>query len=223
MTIIKNDGYPVEHHTVVTEDDYVLGIHRIPPRKEATKTVLVMHGLVNSGVEFVLFGPQYSLGIEVYYIVNSYLSFFFFFLNTYFLYTGYYLADSSYDVWLANARGTQFSRKHLTLDPDTSPEYWEYSFNEIGRYDLPAIIDYIIAATNRPSMHYIGHSQGCTSFFIMMDYRPEYNAKIASMHALAPAVFIGESMIVPRPIVYRAEEIRVSIFWYIVFVYYTPS
>lgn len=66
MTIIKNDGYPVEHHTVVTEDDYVLGIHRIPPRKEATKTVLVMHGLVNSGVEFVLFGPQYSLGIEVY-------------------------------------------------------------------------------------------------------------------------------------------------------------
>lgn len=62
MNIIKDNGYPVEHHTVITEDNYVLGLHRIPPKKEATKTVLVMHGLVNSGVDFAMFGPQYSLG-----------------------------------------------------------------------------------------------------------------------------------------------------------------
>lgn len=43
----------------------------------------------------------------------------------------------------------------------------------------------------------------------MMDYRPEFNEKVASMHALAPAVFIGGSTIVPRPIVNRAEEIQV--------------
>lgn len=67
MTMISNDGYPVEHHTVVTEDKYVLGVHRIPPRKEATKTVLVVHGLVNSGVDFVVFGPQYSLGKYTFY------------------------------------------------------------------------------------------------------------------------------------------------------------
>lgn len=63
MNIVTNDGYPVEHHSVVTEDNYVLGLHRIPPKKEATKTVLVVHGLVNSGVDFVLFGPEYSLGM----------------------------------------------------------------------------------------------------------------------------------------------------------------
>lgn len=70
MTIIKNDGYSVEHHTVVTEDKYVLGIHRIPAKKEATKTVLVVHGLVNSGVDFVIFGPQYSLGMFQFYLSN---------------------------------------------------------------------------------------------------------------------------------------------------------
>lgn len=62
MNIIHNDGYPAERHTVFTEDNYVLGIHRIPPKKEATKTVLIVHGLVNSGVDYVMFGPQYSLG-----------------------------------------------------------------------------------------------------------------------------------------------------------------
>lgn len=75
---------------------------------------------------------------------------------------------------------------------------------------MPAIIDYILAATNSRALHYIGHSQGCTSFFIMLDYRPEYNAKVTSMHALAPAVFIGKSSLVPRPIVNGAEEIQVS-------------
>lgn len=64
MKIVKNDGYPVEHHTVVTEDNYVLGLHRIPAEREAKnkKTVLIVHGLVNSGVDFVMFGPHHGLG-----------------------------------------------------------------------------------------------------------------------------------------------------------------
>ena len=53
----------------------------------------------------------------------------------------YQLADTGkYDVWLTNARGSSFSRKHLWLDPDSDTEYWNFSFQEFAMYDVPAVI-----------------------------------------------------------------------------------
>jgi len=37
-------------------------------------------------------------------------------------------------------------------------------FDEMGRYDSPAFIDYILAVTKREKLIYIGHSQGESSF-----------------------------------------------------------
>ena len=38
----------------------------------------------------------------------------------------YMMSDLGYDVWLANSRGTRYSRRHIRLDP-TMPEFWDYS------------------------------------------------------------------------------------------------
>ena len=52
------------------------------------------------------------------------------------------LAKAGYDVWLGNTRGSKFSTEHETMSM-YDHEYWEFSFSEIGLYDLPAMVDYI--------------------------------------------------------------------------------
>ncbi|KAM3955560.1 lipase 3-like [Aphomia sociella] len=170
--LIEKYGYPVEVHKVVTADQYVLEAHRIPHGKDQNNqpdpnkpVVFLMHGLMSSSAEYLITGPGRAIA--------------------------YLLAEAGYDVWLGNARGTYYSRENLVLDPNDRRNlaFWEFSWDEIGNYDLPAYIDYILELTGQPKLHYIGHSQGCTAFFVLTSLRPEYNDKIESFHGMAPAAF----------------------------------
>ncbi|XP_055377184.1 lipase 1-like isoform X2 [Condylostylus longicornis] len=108
------------------------------------------------------------------------------------------LSDAGYDVWLGNARGSYSSRKHSKLNYKTSREYWDFTFHEIGIYDLPAVIDYILKKTSSQKLHYIGHSQGTAAFFVLASELTKYNEKILSFHGLTPTVFmenIGSSYV----------------------------
>ncbi|KAG5869356.1 hypothetical protein JTB14_013647 [Gonioctena quinquepunctata] len=166
---IKYHGYPLETHEVQTEDGYILTLYRIPHGKNNVfngrnnNAVLVQHGLFGNAEKFVFLGPSKSLG--------------------------YFLADNGYDVWLNNARGSNHSRRHRTMDPDKDNEFWKFTWHEIGVYDIPASIDYILNVTNSSALSFIGHSQGCTSFFVMGSERADYHKKVKVMIALAPAVF----------------------------------
>lgn len=104
---------------------------------------------------------------------------------------GYILADAGYDVWMGNTRGNDYSRNHTTLNPDLHPAFWDFTFHEIGIYDLPAIIDYILEKTNNNGVYYCGHSQGSTSFYIMGSERPAYNNKIIVYVHSAPIAYSG--------------------------------
>lgn len=66
-----------------------------------------------------------------------------------------------------------------------------FSWHEIGYFDLPAMIDFILKKTGLRKINYIGHSQGTTSFFVMASTRPKYNKKIKLMVALAPVVYMN--------------------------------
>jgi lysosomal acid lipase/cholesteryl ester hydrolase len=60
----------------------------------------------------------------------------------------------------------------------------------MGVYDLPAVIDYILHQTAQKNLYYVGHSMGSTMFYVLMSIKPEYNAKITHMVALAPVAFL---------------------------------
>lgn len=167
---IQNYGYPVEIHKVVTKDGYILQNVRIPyGRKNQTSKprlpVLLVPGLGSTYSVYLTMGPALSLG--------------------------YILADEGFDVWLVNNRGTKWSMEHRTLDPVRNKRsFFDYSFEEIGLYDLPAIIDYVLSVTNFKKLFYIGYSQGTTSFFVMASVKPEYNKRVIMMTALAPVSFL---------------------------------
>lgn len=164
--------YPLEEHTVTTDDGYILKLHRIPNSKGRNKpVVLLMHGILESSVSWLLMGPNLALG--------------------------YVLADEGYDVWMGNCRGNKYAHTHVKLN-DTMTEYWEYTWEEIALNDLPAMIDYILPLTRHRSLYYVGHSQGTTIGYVLCSMKPEYNKKIRTMFSLAPIAWMGH---VKSPIV----------------------
>ncbi len=63
------------------------------------------------------------------------------------------------------------------------------SFHEVGFYDIPASVDYILKSRNVSNMKYIGHSEGTTTLFVTLSAKPEYNKKISTAVVLAPGVY----------------------------------
>lgn len=165
---IKVAGYQGEYHRTKTDDGYVLKIHRVLPKQHSDfkGSAFLMHGLFRNATDFISSGPKTALA--------------------------YYLADNGFDVWLGNSRGTKYS-SHEYL-PAKSADFWNFSFHEMGLYDLPAMLDCMLENTNRRKTFYIGHSQGTSQLFALLASRPEYNEKIIEAHLLTPAVIMKRSV-----------------------------
>ncbi|XP_055591127.1 lipase 1-like [Uranotaenia lowii] len=166
--LIRKYGYQVQEHQVETPDGYLLGMYRIIPRRPSRKhPVFMMHSLFSSCSDWVLIGRQHGLA--------------------------YLLSNLGYDVWMGNARGTRYSRKHKLLSTK-NPTFWDFSFHEIGFYDVTSLIDYVLDQTAASKLHYVGFSQGAMTAFVALSSRPEYNDKIIQLHALSPAVYMYRSL-----------------------------
>ena len=71
------------------------------------------------------------------------------------------LAKDGYDIWLGNNRGTLYSRANTHLDPAKDyVKFFDYSFFELGEYDLPTQVNYVLTHSGHKKLSYIGHSQG---------------------------------------------------------------
>nr|CAH7735119.1 unnamed protein product [Callosobruchus chinensis] len=182
---VERLGYKFEKVPVTTEDGYILELHHVYINTSNTKPVLIMPGLMSSSADFLITGKDRSLAIR--------------------------LADQGYDVWIANNRGTTYSRKHKSLDADKDKQkFWNFSFHELGYYDLPACVDYILGRTKAKTLSYIGHAQGTTEYFVMASTRPEYNSKINVMVALGPVAFMNH---ITQPFLKFLENRIVLVEW----------
>ncbi|KAJ8710470.1 hypothetical protein PYW08_008985 [Mythimna loreyi] len=159
-------GYISEEHRVITDDGYILTMFRIVKarnchKKKRSPPVLLMHGLLQSSDSWIDSGPNSGLA--------------------------YLISDACYDLWVGNVRGNYYSRGHVYLNPDKDAEYWKFYIEEIGIYDVPAMIDYVLDYTGFEKLNYIGFSQGTGTFLVMCSERPEYCDKVQLLIGLAPA------------------------------------
>ncbi|XP_023012207.2 lipase 3 [Leptinotarsa decemlineata] len=170
--LVRGYGYTFEKHPVSTEDGFNLELHRISKQnkvqneadaEESKPVVLIMHDILGTSADFLISGPANSLAFQ--------------------------LANQGYDVWLGNNRGNTWSRSHDNLKT-TDKKFWDFSYHELGVYDAPAMIDYILEQTKQSDLSYVGFSQGATQLFVMLSEKPEYNEKIKIMTALAPMVYM---------------------------------
>ncbi|WJX82732.1 hypothetical protein P8452_65454 [Trifolium repens] len=134
--MVETQGYICEEHTVTTEDGYILSIQRLPAGRSGAKAtkppILIQHGLFCDANVFLLNSPDESLA--------------------------FILADSGFDVWLVNGRGTRYSTMHTSLTFNDA-DYWDWTWDDLASYDLPTSVQYVYDHTGQ-KMHLAAHSQG---------------------------------------------------------------
>lgn len=158
----------------------MLTLHRIPCGRTGCSArgrgngqpVFLQHGLLASSADWLLSGPGKGLA--------------------------FILADMGYDVWLGNARGNTYSRRHVNMSNDEK-QFWDFSWHEMAIYDIPAEIDYLYSIRGQDPFNstgsannllYIGHSMGTTMAWVLLSSKPEYNLKIKAVFAMAPVAYM---------------------------------
>lgn len=159
-------------HDVTTADGYILTCFRIPCNRncdnlaESKPVVWLQHGLLDSSYTWVNNYEHQSLG--------------------------FLLADAGYDVWFGNNRGNTYGKRHEVYTTEDK-EFWEFSWDEMAKYDLPAFINYALEVTGRSNLAYVGHSEGTIQAFagFSLDSNADVSSKVSLFVALAPVAYVS--------------------------------
>jgi gastric triacylglycerol lipase len=169
LQICASLNYTVAEHFVTTLDGYILRVFRVGGKNvqgfNSGPPVYLQHGLIDSSDNF--------------------------FVNSEALAPGFIVANQGYDVWLGNSRGNKYSRNHTTLNPNTNATFWNFSWQEMAEFDLPATVDFILEQTGEQKLAYIGHSQGTTIMMTKMSEDPLFASKISVAALLAPVASVS--------------------------------
>lgn len=178
-----NNRYVVTDHVVRTSDGYVLTAFRVNlseavqkelddnSKKNLNRPVILAAGLASDADIWFYNGEEKSLG--------------------------FHLVNQGFDVWVMNNRGTKYSREHENANI-SEKEYYNFSWQEMGIFDQPALYEKIIATYSKEKniadvkILYYGHSQGGGQLFAGLS---DANSKhilhkyTERFFAIAPAVF----------------------------------
>jgi len=169
-----NPNITFETHFVETGDHYILQLHRLVGVSVPNKgkgVVFLQHGILASSWCWLANDPERSLAIQLW--------------------------KEGYDVWLGNSRGNIFSRNH-TSKSSHSKAFWDFTWVDMGRYDLPAQVMYVQNQTASAKISYIGWSQGNSQFFVANALSQQTGSQFLSKNidiwiALSPVMYLKSS------------------------------
>eukprot|EP01017_Pseudomicrothorax_dubius_P037301 TRINITY_DN5455_c0_g2_i2.p1 TRINITY_DN5455_c0_g2~~TRINITY_DN5455_c0_g2_i2.p1 ORF type:complete len:437 (+),score=81.70 TRINITY_DN5455_c0_g2_i2:70-1311(+) len=164
---VRHKGYPVEAHEITTKDGYKLTFHRIQAKNQrvmvSKPVVYLQHGMFHSSDVWITNDEEKA--------------------------PAFILANKGYDVWCGNVRGNGYSLGHTRLK-NTDAQFWEFTWQHMTEYDLPAAFAYISNLTKK-KINYIGHSLGTTIMFAALSLNiKEVVDNIDKYIAVGPVAFM---------------------------------
>ena len=100
------------------------------------------------------------------------------------------LAERGYDVWLGNNRGTLYSNYNQNDDEWTLKQHWNFTWADMGAYDIPASVDRILEVTGKPKVTLMGYSQGSAQIYYGLATNQDYYAeRVHRFVGLASCIF----------------------------------
>jgi len=167
--LIEYWGYASETYLVTSQDGYILPIYRIPRAKNEAPTtppvkkpvVYLQHGLENSAADWVINLPSES--------------------------AAFVFADAGFDVWIGNFRGTTYSLHHVNMT-SKDHKFWQFSWDEMAQYDLPALINKALEVSGASQVYYVAHSMGTMTGFAKFSDDQDLAKKIKHFYALGPVL-----------------------------------
>jgi len=164
VELIEARGYEVETHNVTTADGYILTMHRLPKSFDESQAGLVEAA---GGKPAVL--VQHGL-------LDSSFS---------------WVCNAGYDVWLGNNRGNTYSSNHVKYTTEDDA-FWEFSWEDMGKFDLPAMLSHVLAVSGQSTVALVGHSEGTTQAFVAFQNQTLAQS-VSYFAALAPIAWLGNT------------------------------
>jgi len=162
MQVCVAHGYQAQSYQVTTTDGYILTVFRIPGKTGDTTTgkpvAFMQHGLLDLSDTWIMNLPA----------------------------PGFMMADAGFDVWFGNSRGSFHSLGHVKWNPWKDNDYWDFTWQHMAEFDIPAVVAFVLKQTNKKKLTYIGHSQGTLQMFAHLAEAPAFMSNLNIFIALAP-------------------------------------
>ncbi|CAI5717751.1 unnamed protein product [Peronospora destructor] len=176
VELIEARGYVAETHNVTTVDGYILTLHRLPISYKECRAgkkpvqdkpvVLIQHGILDTSFSWVCNFRNQSLA--------------------------FVLADAGYDVWLGNNRGNTYSSNHVNYTTDDDA-FWDFTWEDMGKFDLPAMIKYVRKTSGRKTISYVGFSEGAIQAFVTFSEDQSLAKLVSYFAAMGPVAWLGHT------------------------------
>lgn len=129
--------------------------------------LLIQRGIFDSADDLIIYGDHNSIALV--------------------------LANEGFNVWISNERGNKYSRVHKSKIP-MKKGFWDYSFHEMGQFNIKANIKFILEKTGKSKITYTGLPEGITQLLSALETGvSEYlNSKLDKFIALVPVVFLED-------------------------------
>ena len=79
----------------------------------------------------------------------------------------------------------------------------------MARYDLPAMLKFVLSKTSQPSLFYVGHSQGTLIAFAEFSRNKELAKMVKKFFALGPVTTVGHMESPIKYLAYLTPELQV--------------